>query len=153
MKQFTLNLDKKSQRPIVVLEGILAMFDTGAYFPVWTDDEDILVSVLGAKLVKRGVEFGGFGGMTKGNLYQINNFTLGDLIYPNMYIVSCNDLNVPFHMILSATMFCHLIYEIDDWNHKFNVTIPNGQSVVRRLVIEDYDGKLHVLCSDGETSE
>lgn len=150
MRQFTLNLDKKSQRPTVVLDGVLAMLDTGASFPVWVDDEDILVSLLDGKLVKRDVKFGGFGGMTTGNLYQLNNFILGDLIFPNMYIVSCTDLNVPFNMILSATMFSNLIYEIDDRNKKFNVTIPDSESVVRRLVIEDTSGKLHVLCNSEE---
>lgn len=147
MKQFTLNLDQKLQRPVVVLDGILALLDTGAHFPIWTDDEDILVSLLNARLVKKGVEFGGFGGTARGNLYQMT-FIVGKLIYPNMYIISCSALNVPFHMILSATMFSRLIYEIDDRHHKFNVTIPDGESTVRRLVIEDLNGKLHVLCSN-----
>lgn len=48
-------------------------------------------------------------------------------------------------MILSATMFRNLMYEIDDKNHKLNVTIPDGESEIRNLIIRDSNGKLHVL--------
>ena len=38
MKQFTLRLDARQQRPVVALKnGLSALLDTGAYFPVWTD--------------------------------------------------------------------------------------------------------------------
>ncbi len=53
-------------------------------------------------------------------------------------------------MIMSATMFRHLIYEIDDHNYKFNVTIPDKESEVRNLVIWDSEGKLHVACNSAE---
>ena len=35
----------------------------------------------------------------------------------------------------------------DDDNHMFNITVPDKESVVRNLVIEDKDGKMHVLCN------
>lgn len=44
-------------------------------------------------------------------------------------------------------MFQHLRYEIDDENHKFNVTIPDRESCIRNLKIQDKNGKLHVLCN------
>lgn len=54
MKQFTLRLDARQQRPVVALKnGLSALFDTGAYFPVWTDSEETLVSGMGGILVKR----------------------------------------------------------------------------------------------------
>ena len=46
MKQFTLRLDRKQQRPVVLLKNALtALVDTGAFIPVWTDDEEILENV------------------------------------------------------------------------------------------------------------
>lgn len=55
MKQFILKLDDNRQRPVVLLSnGLTALLDTGAYIPVWTDDEDILVSDMKAELVKEG---------------------------------------------------------------------------------------------------
>ena len=77
---------------------------------------------------------------------------VGKLIYPQMYIVANDDFDTPFYMILSATMFQNLIYEVDDKNHKFNVTIPDHESNVRKLTIEDRNGNLHVLCT-GENVE
>lgn len=79
---------------------------------------------------------------------------IGDLIFPNMHIIACNDLkNAPFQLILSATMFQNLIYEIDNKHHKLNVTIPDDESTVRNLRIKDSNGRLHVLCNSGEPSE
>lgn len=77
------------------------------------------------------------------NLYAVLD------IFPNMHIIAAR-LNMPFQMILSATMFRNLIYEIDTYNHKLNVTIPDTQSNVRNLVIYDKDGIMHVACSDGK---
>ena len=76
---------------------------------------------------------------------------VGKLIYPQMYIVVNDDFDTPFYMILSSTMFQNLIYEVDDKNHKFNVTIPDDESFVRNLRVEDQDGRIHILCeSAGE---
>lgn len=152
MKQFTLDLAKNTQRPVVILENwnnVNALLDTGAYFPVWVDDESLL-QALGGECKGKGVSFGGFGGETKGNLYVLPSLVLGNLIFPNMHIIACNDLkNTPFQLILSATMFKGLIYEIDDKNHKLNISVPDKESFVRNLTIMDNDGKLHVYCSSG----
>lgn len=150
MKQFTLNLDVKQQRPVIKLQdGLRALLDTGAYFPVWTDEEGILAEDLNAKLVKKNVSFTGFGGIATGNLYRVM-FELGDLIFPSLPIVANNDIAVPFSMILSATMLKGLIYEIDDSNHKFNVTIPDKESTIRNLKVESSCGQLHILCNSGD---
>ncbi len=150
MKQMTLKLDSLQQRPVVIVgNGMTALLDTGAYIPVWTDDESILVEKLGAEMVAEGVSFTGFGGRATGNLYKVT-LQLGDLIYPNMIIISNDDLEVPFNMILSATMFQNLIYEIDDRNHRLNITIPDEESKVRNLRIVNSDGMIHVLCSSNE---
>ena len=125
MRQFSLNLDATQQRPVVVLKNLTALLDTGAYILVWTDDEEILVSDLGAKLVKKDVPFSGFGGTTYGNLYQVT-LEVGDLIFPNMHIVANNELNTSYNLILSATMFDGLIYEINTRFHFLNFTIINS---------------------------
>lgn len=120
MKQFTLGLDDNALKPIVILENMNnfhALLDTGAVCPVWTDDESSLQK-LGGRYIKE-VSFGGFGGRTKGNLYVLPQLLVGDLTYVNLHIIACNELeNEPFQLILGATMFQNLIYEIDDKHHK-----------------------------------
>lgn len=147
MKQFMLKLDKNRQRPVVLLSnGLTALLDTGAYIPVWTDVEDILVSDMGAELIKENVPLSGFGGSTYGNLYKVN-IDIGGIFYPNMHIIANNDINASFNLILSATMFDGLIYQIDTVNHVLNVDVPDHESSVRNLRIEDKDGRQFVLCS------
>ena len=147
MKQFTLKLDKNRQRPVVLLSnGLTALLDTGAYIPVWTDVEDILVSDMGAELIKENVPLSGFGGSTYGNLYKVS-IDIGGIFYPNMHIIANNDINAPFNLILSATMFDGLIYQIDTINHVLNIDIPDHESSIRNLRIENKHGKQLVLCS------
>lgn len=146
MQQITMNLDEKQQRPVIILEnGLTALLDTGAYVPVWVDEERVLSDSLGGQFIRGGVPLSGFGGMTKGNLYQVT-MKIGKLIYPNMHMIANSELLCPFHMILSATMFRGLVYEINDRQHRLNITVPDDQDLVRNLKIQDSDGKMHVLC-------
>ena len=148
MKQFTMQLYQDLQRPTIPLpdwHNFDAMLDTGALFPVWIDDEELLIKT-GAKLVKDEVIFGGIGGKVIGKLYQLPYFKLGELIYPNMHILCYPMENRTCHMLLSSTMFSGLRCEIDYENYKLNVTIPDGQQITRNLVIRDSNGKLHVAC-------
>lgn len=148
MKQFVMPLVKNSLRPVVKMtnwNNFRALLDTGAYFPIWTDDEHILDD-LGGRLVKKDIFFGGFGGTARGCLYELESMTVGGLIFPNTHIIACRDLkDVPFQLILSATMFRGLIYEIDDKNHRLNITVPDKESTVRNLRIEDSEGRVHIL--------
>lgn len=121
------------------------MLDTGALVPVWTTHEEMLLD-MDAVLVKKGVPFGGFGGETRGNLYTLPVFRIGDLIFPELPIIAAPQ-RLPCQMLLSATMFGGLIYEIDDHNYRLNITIPNGESFVRKLIIDD---KMRVLCMSGD---
>lgn len=147
MKQYTMKLDNTRQRPVVILNnGLTALLDTGAYIPVWTDDEDILTSELGAELVRKDVPLSGFGGCTHGNMYKVN-IDIGGILYPNMHLIANNDINATFNLILSATMFAGLIYQIDTVNHMLNIEIPDGESNVRNLRIVNEEGKVFVLCS------
>lgn len=151
MRQFTMKLDKKNQRPVVVLKnGLTALLDTGAYIPVWTDDEDILISFLGAELIRNNVQMSGFGGVTYGNLYQVN-IDVGGILYPNMHIIANNDIDASFNFILSATMFHGLIYQIDTVNHVLNIDVPDTESIVRNLRVESRNGQQFVLCNGIKT--
>ena len=146
MRQFTIRLYEDADLPLMSLDNwhrLDAMLDTGSRFSVWTAEESLLQE-FGAKLKIRDAEFGGFGGKAKGNVYEIPSFQFGDLIYPNMNIIA-SQLEVPCHIIISATMLKGMCYEIDDANHALTVTIPDNESNVRNLKIHDKDGKLYVL--------
>ena len=151
MKQMTLELIEKYQRPVVRLNkfhNIYAMIDTGAVYPVWMSGEERLRR-LGAVQKKDSVPFGGLGGMTRGALYEIPALQLGDLIYPRMSIIAHRS-SFPVPLLLPATMFNNLIYEINNKTHRLNITVPDDESISRSLTIRDEDGRLCVFCSSAE---
>lgn len=151
MKQFSLALKKNAQRPIVFLEQLSsmeAMLDTGALFPIWFSCEDSLKAIGGVP-VKRSVAFGGFGGTATGTIYRLPVFRFGSLIFPDFPVIA-SSCALPCQMLLSATMFRGLIYEVDDCNYRLNVSIPEKESEIRNLKIENRNGKLHVLCTNGK---
>ena len=151
MRQFMLPLIEDMQRPVARLDsfhGYNALLDTGSVFPIWVEDEDILVD-LGGELVKEHIEFSGFGGRSIGKLFRLPQIQVGELIYPNFHIIAYK-MNMPCYFIMSATMFQHLIYEIDDFNHTLNITIPDKEHNVRNLAIKDVNGRLHVFCQSAE---
>ena len=151
MKQFSLRLNKNSQRPIARLDTFHnydAMLDTGSVFPMWVKGEDILQGI-GGQLIMDRVQFSGFGGSSEGKLYRLEMVQIGELFYPGLNIISCR-IDIPCYMILSATMFHSLIYEVDDYNHSLNFTIPDKESAVRNLKIWDSKGKLHVACQSAD---
>jgi hypothetical protein len=140
-----------AQRPIVYLADYFqlnAMLDTGSLFPVWVENEDFLKNIGGIPIAYN-QPFGGFGGMATGTLYRVPIFRCGELMFPEFPIIA-SQISLPCQMLLTATMFSGLIYEVDDCHHRFNVTIPDRQSCVRKLTIEDSQGRLHVLCVSGE---
>lgn len=147
MQQVTFKLVADQERPVVIVErGMTALLDTGAYIPLWTDEESILIDKFGATLHKTGIKFTGYGGVAFGNHYKVT-LKLGAITYPNMSIIANQDLDTPFNLILSATMFKGMIYEIDDVNHFLNITVPDSESMVRNLRISEKNGRLHVLCN------
>lgn len=151
MKQFTLPLQKDADRPIIYVSSqpqIVGLLDTGAVFPVWIQEESLLVT-LGGTLYRENVPFGGFGGMTTGNMYELPIFCIGELIYPNFKVIA-RQLETPANILLPATMFRNLIYEIDDFHHKFNISVPVGQSLVRNVSLRDSNGVLQIFCDSAE---
>ena len=148
MKQFSMELNGAFQRPVIFMKdwyGLSAMIDTGALFPVWVTAEKVLLE-LGGELQDDNVAFGGFGGVAKGKLYRLPMLKVGQLVFPNIPIVYC-EMEMPIDLILSATMFSCLRYEIDDVSHILNIAIPDGQSCVRNLRIQDSNGNYRVLCT------
>jgi len=140
------NLRSDTDRPLIILDdifiGCTALIDTGALIPVWTKEVDLL-QAMGAVLEKKDVEFGGFGGKAKGDLYKLT-LKLGCFIYPDMPIVACYDDKIPGFFLFTATMFKKTTYIIDDIRKTFTLT-TNDNQVCRNLKVQDSDGHLSVL--------
>ena len=138
----------ETQRPVIYMpkwHKTNMMLDTGALFPVWTEEEELL-KAYGGKLIKKNIPISGLGGKTVGSLYVLPLFELGKLTFIDLHLIA-HRLELACDMLLPATMFQNLLYEVDNRNHKLNVTIPDDESRIRNLVIKEDNGKVHVLCS------
>ncbi len=147
--QITIQLDDEARRPIAKINwfsGCRALLDTGSIFPIWNRSEDMLVKRLGAKLTKRNVTFGGFGGEAQGNLYRVN-FELNGLHYVGMPIIASESQDRNWHMIISATMFDGMVYEIDTINKKLNIDTKDNQPV-RILRLSNDNNSLSVYLAE-----
>ncbi len=147
--QITIQLDNKARRPIAQINWFddwRALLDTGSIFPIWNGDGKELEQIFKAKLEKRNVTFGGFGGKTQGNLYRVN-FELNGLHYVDMPIIASKLKDKNWDMIISATMFDGMAYEIDTINKKLNIDTKDNQPV-RILRLSNDNNKLSVYLAD-----
>lgn len=107
---------------------------------------------MGAILVKKDITFGGFGGEARGNLYRVN-FELNSIHYINMPIIASELKGTNWHIIISATMFDGMAYEIDTVNKKLNVDTKDNQPI-RILRLSDDNNNLSVyLAGTYETKD
>ena len=137
MKQITMHLDENYLRPIVrsaMFYGLAILIDSGADFPVWVADEESLIVAGGKSLNTKGC-FHGFGGVAEGNMYRLT-VNLGtdennSIIFNDMPLIACKTENKPnFQLILPATAFANMMYQIDNINHRFNLDIADNQTVI-----------------------
>lgn len=147
MQNIILKLLAEANRPIAILPtfyDVPALIDTGAVFPIWCGAEEVLKDY-GAKKILDSVPFGGFGGMTTGRLYNIPIFKLGGLIFPNMNVIVHEGFSITSPLILPATIFRNLIFEIDNKHFTLKITIPDDESNVRNFIIREENGHLKVF--------
>ena len=150
-KEVYLSLDSDADRPIFELHehaGIYALLDTGARFPVWTASVKALLA-LGAKLVKKDVEYSGVGGTAKGDIYRIPILIIGSktnaLTFPQLPVITSKDFNdAPFGLILSNTMFRHLEFTVNDKTHSLIIRVPDDETDVRNAIV-NLDNGFQVL--------
>ncbi|MBP3723048.1 MAG: hypothetical protein J6I62_07340 [Selenomonadaceae bacterium] len=147
MQNVVFDILKNANRPIVILptfHNTRALIDTGAVFPIWCGKEKTLKGY-GAEKILDSVPFGGFGGMTTGKLYRLPVFNFGCLIFPNMNIIVHEGFSITSPLILPATIFNNLIFEINNKLHTLKITIPDDESNVRNFIIREENGHLRVF--------
>lgn len=153
--QITIQLDREARRPIANLNwfrGCRALIDTGALFPIWNGDGKSLEEGFHARLLQRDVKFGGFGGKANGDLYRVH-FELNGLHYLDMPIIASEIKEANWNIILSATMFDGMTYEIDTINKQLNIDTKDNQPVRILKLSEDNDNSISVYLAGTYVSE
>lgn len=143
MKEFSIPLKRKYQRPIIELYKLSALIDTGAVIPVFFISPAIIEKFFDTKLILSNTSIGGLGGSEKGSVYSISEFKVGELTFENFEFFVPYEPKFKFHFLLSATLFYGMDYEFDTINGKFIVRMQDDQPLKRDFKVKDLDGKLY----------
>ena len=87
--------------------------------PMWLKSI-VPLKIKGAVKQDRQIELSGVGGKTSGELYKVN-FDFGNIHFKDLPIVHKEIKVADAYMILPATLFEDMAYEIDNINHTFKV--------------------------------
>ena len=142
MKEFSIPLKHKYQRPIIELYKLPALIDTGAVIPVFSMYPTIIEKFFNAKIILPNKFIGGFGGLERGSVYSVPEFKIGELIFENFEVFVPTEPRLKFPFLLSATLFYGMDYEFDTLNEKFIVRVEDAQSLKRDFKIKDLNGRL-----------
>ena len=143
MKEFSIPLKRKFERPVIELYKLDSLIDTGAVIPVFSIVPVVFEKYFDSKLILKDEFIGGIGGYEKGAVYSIKDFRIGNLIFNDFEVFVPNRPKIRFPFLLSATLFYGMDYEIDTINEKFIVRMKDEQSFEREFKIKDLNGKLY----------
>lgn len=148
------SLDTRENSPVIVLpwfNNCRVLIDTGATLPMWLKSA-IPLKIKGAIKENYTVNLNGVGGSSTGDLYRIN-FDFGNIHFKNLPIVHKEISVADAYMILPATLFEGMVYEIDNINHTFKVKVDNKE-YYRDFKIKDNEGIPYIyLANTYETNE
>ncbi len=143
MKEFSIPLKHKYERPIIELYGLSALIDTGAVIPMISEAPTILEEkFFGKKILDNGT-IGGIGGETDGWVYSIPNFQIGDLVFENFEVFVPYESDLKFQILLCAPMFYGMSYTFDTIEEKFTVKMRDDQNLKRDFKIKNLKGRLY----------
>ena len=142
MKEFSIPLSNKYERPVIELYKLPALIDTGALIPVISIFPSIIDKYFDTKIILSDGHISGFGGYEKGAVYSITEFKIGELTFTDfeVFVPHRPKLNFPF--LLSATLFHGMAYEFDTINQKFTVRMQDDQPLTRDFKIREIRGEL-----------
>lgn len=129
MERLKKKLSNKTDRPVFEIyakngtKKIRCLFDTGADIPVFTMGRKMLMLYFPDAVLQDNfyAEISGFGkGEEQALIYKIPNFTIQSdsdkdyIQYYNFYVACIEKESIKYPLILSATMFKHMNYYIDN---------------------------------------
>lgn len=140
LKEEIYNLDTKENSPVIVLpwfHNCRVLIDTGATLPMWLKSITPL-KLKGAVKENQTVNLNGVGGSSTGDLYRVN-FEIGNIHFKNLPIVHKEISVADAYMILPATLFEGMIYEIDNISHRLKIKVDD-KAYYRDFRIKDESG-------------
>lgn len=97
------------------------------------------------------LELSGVGGRTSGDLYKVN-FDFGNIHFKDLPVIHKEIKVADAYMILPATLFEDMIYEINNIEHTFKVSV-DSKSCYRQFKVKDNNGIPYVYLAHTYASE
>ena len=141
------SLDLRENSPVFVIpwfNNCRVLVDTGATLPIWLKSV-VPLKIKGAVKMDEKVRLNGLGGKVEADLYRVN-FDLGSIHFKNLPVVHKELKVADAYMILPATMFVGMIYEIDNINGAFTLKVEKS-GYYRHFKIKDSDGIPYIYLS------
>ena len=143
VKEFFIDLIPSFQRPVINLYGMTTLIDTGAVIPTFSLSVELLKNMFNAKLIFQNAQIGGFGGNCFGDIYSLENFKVGKLIFDVLEVFVPKNSITKHPFLLSSTMFSGMDYDFDTINSKFIISLPEKMDFHREFHLKDLKGKLY----------
>ena len=148
MKTFSLPLIRMYSRPVLEINGYMALIDTGAEIPVCFLPRNVIGTVFRGELLLKDQKIGTLGESVNADIFVFNQLTLGEMIFPGLKIAVPEKKKPEFDFLLSAPMFANMSVEMDFKTYYATFSIGDQDSWVRNVIVKDRYGKEHVLCGD-----
>ena len=140
MKEFSIPIQIKYERPFIELYKLPALIDTRSVIPVVSLYPAMIEKFFEMKLILSNQFVEGY---EKGSVYSVSEFKIGDLIFEDFEFFVPDDPKFSFPFLLSATLFYGMEYTFDTINGKFIVRITDEQSLKRDFKIKSLRDKLY----------
>ena len=148
MKEFELPLSKDYQRPIIKINKLDAIIDTGAMIPTFSIPAPLVEQSFNAKKILSNSHVTGFGGKSYGDVYEIDSFKVGELEFKPFQFFVPNQLVTKHPFLLSASMFYGTDYDFNTIDNKFIVRVEKEEDLTRSFLLKDLEGKLYAQIND-----
>ena len=135
------------QRPIINLYGLDCLIDTGAIIPMFSMPKVIIENMFKAVKTLEKHTVGGIGGESLGDVYRINEFKVGEIIYSPFEVFVPYMQTIKYPVLLGAPLFYGMFYGFDTVENKFVIDTKDAP-LKRQFRIVELRGQLYCQIDD-----
>ena len=143
MKEFSIPLNSDYERPVIDLYRLHALIDTCSVIPVFSIHRVLFEEYFDTKKIHDNVHVSGLDCISKGSIYSIAEFKIGELIFENFEVFVPNEPAIRFPISLSASLFRGMDFEFDRINEKFIVRMKDDQNLKRDFKLKKIRSQIY----------
>ena len=143
MRQFSIPMLDKFQRPVIELYELYALIDTGAAIPMLSMADVIVQKMFNGKKQYDSFDIGGIGGACSGSIYSMEEFRVGEMVFSPFEFFVPNRARLSYPILLSATLFYGTDYGFDTNKKQFHVEMDDNCKLRKSFLIKQLEHALY----------